>query len=221
MSLLFRPRCPRSTTVSCRSSRWPATPAPGGQDRRHLQGSFIVRSACVGMRGQRAGRGGELQGERSTSSSGIRTRPPSSSTRWLRPRSPRWCWTSSNRIEGRARGSSLAIGRRDERQARLPAHRLGYRHLTEQESGCERVRRAHPALHGSARRRRGDRPAARHRGLRDGAGWPIRSGESPIEGFDEDTARRSRRGPAILKGGGRARRQAQELGSRRSRKVPA
>jgi N utilization substance protein A len=30
---------------------------------------------------------------RSTSSSGIKTPPPSSSTRWLPPRSPRWSWT--------------------------------------------------------------------------------------------------------------------------------
>jgi N utilization substance protein A len=64
-----------------------------------------------------------------------------------------------------------------ERAARLPAHRLGHRHHDRGlrvRAAPGRVRRALADLHGGARRGRGDRPAARFRGLLLGRGGGLR-----------------------------------------------
>ena len=131
--------------------------------------------ACVGMRGSRvqavvqrtAGR------EDRHHSRGRRTSRPSSSTRWRRPKSPRWCSTKTReRIEVVVPDQqlSLAIGRRGQ-NVRLASQLTGWDIdiLTEQEESERRQaefenRTAH--VHGRAQRRRGDRPIAGLRRLR-------------------------------------------------------
>ena len=66
---------------------------------------------------------------------------------------------------------------RAERAAREPADRLADRHHDRkpgQRASPARVRRAHRPVPGSPGRRRGDRPAAGHRGLRHGRGRGLR-----------------------------------------------
>ena len=156
--------------------------------------------ACVGMRGVRVQAVvQELQGERIDIIPWIgRSRRPSSSMRWRRPKSPRWCWTKTRTASKwwcPTSSLSLGIGRRGQ-NVRLASQLTGWQIdiLTEAEESRtppEGIRQPHPALHGIAGCGR-DRGAVaglgrlrhhRRRGLcRCWTNWP------QIEGFDEETA---------------------------------
>ena len=138
--------------------------------------------ACVGMRGQRVQAVvGELQGEKvdiiqwnqDAATFIVNALAPAEVTKVVLDE-------ESNRIEVVVPESqlSLAIGRRGQ-NVRLASQLTGWDIdiLTEQEESERRQKEfaeRTAALHGGARRRRGDRPAARHRGLRDGAGGGLR-----------------------------------------------
>jgi N utilization substance protein A len=160
--------------------------------------------ACVGMRGSRVQAVvGELQGEKIDIIPWSPTRRPSSSTRWQpaevakvvldeEPSASRWwCPTTSSRWPSAAR---------PERPARLAAHRLGHRH-PDRGRGIgappEGIRRAHPAVHGGARRRRDGRPAAGLGRLRQRRGVAyVDAGRSPRSRASTRTPRRKSRSRA-------------------------
>ena len=124
-------KCRRSTTASSRSRRWRAIPAAAPRSRvisqRQLDrpGRRLRRHA----RQPRAGGGRRAAGREDRHHPVVaRTRRPSSSTRWPRPRSPRSCWTrSSERIEVVVPDDqlSLAIGRRGQ-NVRLASQLTGW-----------------------------------------------------------------------------------------------
>ena len=88
MSRCSRRRCPRSTTASCRSSRWRAirAPAPRSPSSPRIPRSIpsAPASACAASACRRWS--ASCRARRSTSSSGTRMPRPSSSMRWRRPR---------------------------------------------------------------------------------------------------------------------------------------
>ena len=137
--------------------------------------------ACVGMRGARVQAVvDELQGEKvdiiqwnpDAASFIVNALAPAEVTKVVLDE-------DRNRIEVVVPESqlSLAIGRRGQ-NVRLASQLTGWDIdiLTEQEeirAPPEGIHRALAAVHGGARRRRGHRPAARHRGLRDSSRrWP-------------------------------------------------
>ena len=161
---------------------------------------------------------------RSTSFPGRPTRPPSSSTRWRRPRSARSCSTprrSGSRSSSRTSMQHIAIGRRGQ-NVRLASQLTGWdidivSDTEDRERRQREFRELTEHVHGRAERRGGDRPAARHRGLHARSRtWPITeteelAGDPGLRRGDRRGAQGtrpglSRRGRADLaRRGGRAR----------------
>ena len=178
-----RRKCRRSTTASCEIKSVARDPGSRAKIAVISKDSSIDPvGACVGMRGARVQAVvGELQGEKvdiiqwnqDAATFIVNALAPAEVTKVVLDE-------DSNRIEVVVPESqlSLAIGRRGQ-NVRLASQLTGWDIdiLTEQEesrAAPEGVRRAVAAVHGSARRRRGHRPAAGDRRLRDGGGGGLR-----------------------------------------------
>ena len=155
-----RSRCPRSPTAASRSSPWPARPGTAARSRsvRPSPASTPRAPASVRWVSGCATSWPNCTARRSTSSTGPRTRPPTSATR-SRPRT-RCVSTVVDPVDAggagrRARLPALAgdRARGAERPARGPADRLADRHP-------QRRRRCRPPAAATAGRRR--RRSARH-----------------------------------------------------------
>jgi transcription termination/antitermination protein NusA len=218
-------KCRKSTTASSRSAprpvtrvrapRWPCCRTTARSTRS------APASACAARAFRRSSP--NCRARRSTSSSGTRTSPPSSSTPW-RPAevSKVVLDEEADRVEVVVPDEqlSLAIGRRGQ-NVRLASQLTGWQIdiITESQDSERRQRefseRTDP-VPGSPGRRRGHRPAAGHRRLRHGGRPGLRRAYeiAEIEGFDEDTAEelQARARDFLDRTGRRAGRQARRTG---------